>query len=738
MAEPRIAATAYRDNDEHLTDELRWLDALLRLRTAQFRQEIEATPHSTTSQAMYISHEEVDWLLRENGRREEETSDLERLRRQVSTIEQYIEARLARSAEKSVYLALPRLTGLFRLSAFEVRAVVICLAPELDRKYDKLYAYLQDDITRKRPSVDLILDLLCESVTNRHDGRAAFADHAALLRSGVLLRADDPASPSGSSGLAQLLTLDPRILHFLLDRRQIDGRLLDLVQVHGSPPIDNPIFVDPDIEERVVRLVQRLCVTSPGERSRLALYLQGPYGVGKRRLALKVCAHLGCHLLDVDVEALLLQGGREGQTEPLLRRAFRESLLLQAALYLRHGEALLRDEAQEGRKALGQVTAEYGWLVFIASDRPWTHPELFERVVFHAVEVPLPAVPVRAAAWGHNLAPFAVPEGWTTELAGQFRLTPGQIEDAVAWAATEVAARPESAGLGLADLYRACRQRSHDRLGELAERIEPRAGWDDLVLPADQIAQLCEICSQVRHEHLVFEEWEFSAKVSRGRGVSALFYGPPGTGKTLAAEVVAHELQRDLYKVDLSGVVSKYVGETEKNLARIFEEAETSNAILFFDEADALFGKRTEVSDAHDRYANIETSYLLQRMEAYQGIVILATNLRENMDEAFTRRLRFVVEFPFPDEASRREIWRTHFPGAAPVSLAVDVDILARDLKIAGGNIKNIVLNAAFLAAADGQVIGMEQLLHAARREFAKLGKLWIEDAGTLPKRPRG
>ena len=204
-----------------------------------------------------------------------------------------------------------------------------------------------------------------------------------------------------------------------------------------------------------------------------------------------------------------------------------------------------------------------------------------------------------------------------------------------------------------------------------------------------------------------------------------LFSGPPGTGKTLAIEVIAGELELDLYKIDLSGVVSKYIGETEKNLARIFEEAEAGNSILFFDEADALFGKRTEVSDAHDRYANIETSYLLQRMEGTDGVIVLATNLRENMDVAFARRIRFILDFPFPDEASRRRIWACHLPGKAPVDPELDIDYLARELKIAGGSIRNIVLNAAFLAADNGGQIKMEHVLHATRREFDKSGKNW-------------
>ena len=237
------------------------------------------------------------------------------------------------------------------------------------------------------------------------------------------------------------------------------------------------------------------------------------------------------------------------------------------------------------------------------------------------------------------------------------------------------------------------------------------------------------------HHYQVFNRWGFERKLAHGKGISVLFSGPPGTGKTMAAQVLAHDLALDLYKIDLSRVVSKYIGETEKNLSRIFDEAEHSNAILFFDEADALFGKRTEISDAHDRYANLETSFLLQKMEEYEGIVILASNLRENMDNAFLRRIRFIVEFPFPDAASRLKIWKKHFPAEAPVSEGVDYDLLAERIQVAGGNIKNIVLNAAFFAAENGGMIGMEHILQGTRREYEKIGKLWDERRFVAEKR---
>jgi SpoVK/Ycf46/Vps4 family AAA+-type ATPase len=228
----------------------------------------------------------------------------------------------------------------------------------------------------------------------------------------------------------------------------------------------------------------------------------------------------------------------------------------------------------------------------------------------------------------------------------------------------------------------------------------------------------------MKYRHIVLGEWGFDRKLSMGKGLNALFAGPSGTGKTMAAEVIAHDLGLDLFKIDLSTVMSKYVGETEKNLERIFTAARNSNAILFFDEADALFGKRSEVRDAHDRYANVEISYLLQRMEAYDGLVVLTSNLSKNMDEAFVRRMHFTVEFPYPDAEERQRIWAIAFPGQAPLQADVDLDLLAERYRLTGGNIRNIALTAAFLAARDGGVIGMQHLLWATRREFQKMGRL--------------
>jgi SpoVK/Ycf46/Vps4 family AAA+-type ATPase len=352
-----------------------------------------------------------------------------------------------------------------------------------------------------------------------------------------------------------------------------------------------------------------------------------------------------------------------------------------------------------------------------------------------AVEFVTPEFGSRRACWqrGAEEAGSTLAASDLDALAWRFRFTPGQIAETVAaarraarWRAARVsstAASPDGARPTADELFAAARAQSGHDLGALARRIEPKYAWRDIVLPPDQLNQLKEICDQARHRHLVFDEWGFGRKLSNGRGLSVLFSGPPGTGKTMSAEVIARELHLDLFKIDLSGIVSKYIGETEKNLNRIFDAAESADAILFFDEADALFGKRSEVQDAHDRYANIETAYLLQKMEEYEGVAILATNLRQNLDEAFMRRLSFIVQFPQPDAASRRLIWGGMWPPQTPLADDVDLDCLSRQFKLSGGNIKNIVLAAAFLAAEEGGPVAMRHLLRAVQREYRKLGR---------------
>jgi AAA+ superfamily predicted ATPase len=526
----------------------------------------------------------------------------------------------------------------------------------------------------------------------------------------------DPGSPSGSSGLARFLALDPRICQFLLGGAALDARLAALARLEH--PVTDPD--GPPLVADLARLASRHGLPAIGPDPALVLALHGPDGVGKRELAGQVSASLGLAMLTVDARRL-------GDPDELVRAAVREARLQDAALCVTHADERAREDTSM-LPALATALRDMGGLAFVTSSEPWHGLASFGDIPVHAVPLTEPDVPRSEVLWREELAGRVVdPEPWASELAQRFCLTPGAIRAASAAADRHRLTAVEPAPLTLRDIYAACREQSATRLADLAVVIHPDCGWEELVLPADRLEQLRDICTQVRHRHQVFDRWGLGARAGHGTGVTALFGGTPGTGKSMAAEVVAGDLGLDLYKVDLSGVVSKYIGETEKNLRRVFGEARSGNAVLFFDEADALFGKRTEVSDAHDRYANIETSYLLQQMELYDGVVLLATNIQQNLDEAFTRRIRFVVEFPFPDAASRARIWSTHLPATAPVAPDVDVDVLARDFPVAGGTIRNIVVNAAFLAAADGGVIDRHHILRGTRREYDKIGRLWTE-----------
>ena len=716
----------YEGSHAHLTDELTKLDLLIQLRVREFRLVTQERSELAHTQSSYITHEQVDWLLQSNASKPMAHPDITSIREQFRRSQEAVNHTVSLSLEQGVFLALIQLGQLFGLTPFELQTVIICLAPELDRKYDQLYAYLQDDITRKKPSVDLVLELLCETPDEKWKARTVFSAHAPLFHNSLIQVTDDLHSPSGASDLSRLLKLDPRIVNFLLNNTHIDERLVGLAKFYRPMPMMDQVLVDPLVKSQLLHFTQHHLSKAPADREKLVFYVHGPYGTEKQELARGLSGAIHCSMLSLDMELLQVH---EIDAETLLRLAFRESLLLQATICLNQFDALLHedDKAKTILKKATKVVSEYGWCVFLTGEKPWTPKGLFDPAIFHTVQLPIPDVPIRINAWEDVLPQFEphVENTWARHLSQQFRLTPGQIRDAAKFVANKQAMNKDSDPVTLTDFAMACRHQPQQKLSDLSVKVDPHYTWEDLILPKDKVAQLKEICLQVTNRYQVFSEWGFNQKLSYGKGLSVLFTGPPGTGKTMSAEIIANELQLDLYKIDLSGVVSKYIGETEKNLAKIFQEAETSNAILFFDEADALFGKRTEISDAHDRYANIETSYLLQKMEMYDGIVILASNLRENMDVAFTRRIRFIVDFPFPDVAGRTEIWKTHFPPQAPLSDDIDFHLLAQHFQIAGGNIKNIVLNAAFIAAANGRVIKMEHILHGTKREFEKIGKRW-------------
>jgi AAA+ superfamily predicted ATPase len=624
---------------------------------------------------------------------------------------------------------LARLARAYALTGLDLDVILIALAPELDLRYERLYAFLQDDVSRRRPSVDLALNLLCATSELKLARRERFTADAPLIRHDLINLVAEPSHPQPPL-LAHVLKLDDAVVRELLGHGGLDPALRSSCTLLGPAEWSGDLALRAGERWALPALVAQ--ARSAGQP--LQLYFSGPRSRTKLQVALALAGAVEAPLLRVDLGYAL---AADIGFDVLVRRIFREARFQQAVLYAEPLDLLLSPERVAERQRLTSALAEHDGVTILAGARPGP-PRGLGTPGQLPVPFPIPDDEQRERYWRAELdaAGIALGDEELVTLAGRFRLTPDQIAGAVALARNQArwraaAESPDPQGGApherqpqLADLFEAARRQPDTGLDGLATKIEPVHHWDQIVLPDDTVAQLHEICQQVVQRRRVLDEWGFGRRLSLGKGVTALFAGPSGTGKTTAAEIIARELGLDLYKIDLSGVVSKYIGETEKNLERIFTEAENANCILLFDEADALFGKRSEVRDSHDRYANIEIAYLLQKMDQYDGIAILATNLRQNMDEAFVRRLSFVAEFPFPDEAQRTQIWRILLPGESRLEPDVDPGFLGTQLRVTGGSIKNVVLGAAFLAAGEGERIGMRHLLRAARREYQKLGKV--------------
>ncbi len=718
-----IALGLYTDSVSHVSDELQRLHLRLSSQVLR-RRHCEHTSFDALS-GLYIKDEQIDQLFIDAFDLSHDTAAKgvisEPLHEVLMQWDTRIAEKTAASREASVHLSLMRVQEQFELSNFEMDVFLLVLAPELDQRYETFFAYLQDDVTKKRPSINLALELLCPSVEARLRARSYFSARAPLFAHHLLQRYEEP-SQTAPTLLQTYLKIDERVVNFVLDGNAVDTRLQPYLNVVTPQTQSDTLHLPAEMMSHLMHLMQP---PTP------IFYFQGPYGVGKRATAEALCRQAQHALCIVD-GAQVLQADHL-PFDRAVKLIVREASLQHAAIYWTGFDALL-DESQAARRhRLLTALAKHRGGAFLAGEVMWEPGEGLHALPFMRVAFPRPSYPQRMELWRDALdqaspALQAQTDIDVSALANTFRLSGGQIRDAVATAGRLARWRaPRDHRLCMADLANACRLQSSTNLAALAQQITPHYTWDDIVLPPEQRDQLRQMCDYMQFRSLVYDTWGFDRKFAMGKGIHALFAGPSGTGKTMAADIMAGELGLDLYKIDLSSVVSKYIGETEKNLSRIFTEAESSNAILFFDEADALFGKRSDVKDAHDRYANIETNYLLQRLEAYEGVVILATNLRKNMDDAFVRRLHFIIDFPFPTEAERQCIWEQVWPDTAPLGSDLDLPGLARRVELAGGHIRNVALAAAFLAAADGGAITMEHLFRALRREFRKMGKMVSE-----------
>ena len=602
----------------------------------------------------------------------------------------------------------------FGLAGFEMDCLLVCLAGEVAPRFERVFAYLNDTVTARQPGADTLLrvvapgDLACQ---------AMLWPEARLLRYGLLSSVD--RARSGPYRVAE------GVVRYALGQPGVDSVLARAWCDAEVPPLAPALWDTSGDLETLEALLRSRLDGGAGPRGPLLIALRARAGSGRQYLTEAACRRTGVGCISLD--ARKLPGAEVGQ--PALTAALRDSVLWGAAVLVHHADAWLEDARLLAalRAHLQPLVRELASVMIFASEAELNLAAWFPAARVVDVQLTPLSAAARETAWRRVLAqlpgfPDAQRGALATALGVKFRLTHGEIALA-AQRVLSLGAWPSEAS-GWSDLlHRMAGSVAAPQLARLAQVLTVKHALEDLVLPADRIEALNDVVRRVRHRGTVLEQWGLDAVSNRGRGLIALFHGASGTGKTMAAEAIAGALRMQLYRIDLAGVVSKYIGETEKNLRAIFEEAERADAVLFFDEADALFGKRSEVKDAHDRYANIEIDYLLQRIDLFEGISILATNLRAHIDEAFLRRIHITVEFPVPREAERLGLWDRSFPETAPLADDIDWAFLARRFELTGGAIRNAALGAAFLAADGPGVIGMREIVNALRSELIKAGK---------------
>lgn len=594
----------------------------------------------------------------------------------------------------------------FGTDRFEFLTMLTLLCCETNRRYEKLFAYLQDDISKKYPTADTMIRLWGEPGSSISDHYRYFSAQSTLMKY--------ICEPSEGSLCTRQLKLSGAVIGLLTGGRP-DHEMFSAAE--DIPPV----LIMHDLAERAAGAASRSF-----EGNSAIICMCGKPGSGRRFLVKHAAKLLGENVLFLPAaEIAAAQSAAE-----LFRRAVCEAVPRGAAICITDFGQLLEEEC---RAKLAELSAElsdsgrqFGPHIFVTTEQRWQTSVPGEGTLLLTLELPETDEDQRLTLWEHFLKELPLTEEISpAEMAAKFRFTVGQIKGAAERAA-ELAAS-DGGGVSSGLLHECCYAQVVVGLNTLASPITPAYSWEDLVLPESEIALLKSACMHVRYRHRVYTEWGFSKKAAYGRGLSVLFSGPPGTGKTMAAQVITNQLHMQLFKVQLSQVVSKYIGETEKNLRRVFTEAKNANCVLFFDETDALFGKRSEVKDSHDRHANIETAYLLQQMEEYDGVVLMATNLLQNIDEAFMRRISFVISFPFPDAPTRKLLWQKMLDARAPLD-EIDWDFLAGNFKMAGGNIKNCIIHAAFLAASENKPIGMRHLLTGIVNEQRKNNTVVFRD----------
>ncbi len=682
------AVVAYRSAAEHLADELSWLDLTLARHVAWLRATGQF--NEDPLRGLYISDAEVSSRLQTVT---EPSFDYDH---RISSKRAVINARLA----DSIGLPIPLIASHFSLNEFERACLVMATAVAIDPRYEVLFAYAHNDVSRKAPSVGLAVALFADGPMQRLSLLQSFSTHSRLLRSGLIhFSATELSRPLVGRGMC----VDERVVFALLGQHCGGDERVAAFTATVNEPL---------VPWRDGALVERAAAALRYHKDGVALLLEGAADCGQRQLALAACSAADMGLIAADLSS---PGAASVSPRELGRLLAREAMLDGAALLVTAHD-LASDRRHEDTVS---AAVHAGASVFVAAPPDSISARgLTSSTPVVDIAMPRVTVDVRGGWWqvalekrGHDRQP-----GLPLRLGLSLRCGPDAVERTV------VALDPGKP-VRFKSLAGIARRATRAEVPTLARLVQHNWQWDDLVLPEKQVTRLRQICCELEYAPRVLHDWNFVAKTKAGFNNIVLFSGASGTGKSMAASVIASTIGLDLYRIDLSTMVDKYIGETEKNLERTFAAMEATNAAIFFDECDVLFSKRSEVKDAHDRYANLSVAYLLQRIEAYEGVIVLATNLLGNMDEAFSRRLNHVVHFPLPDAVMRDKLWAKAFPQEAPIATDLDLQALARNFELTGGNIRNAALASAYLAAARNEPIGQRHVLQAIAIELEKIGR---------------
>ena len=720
----------YQNNQDYLADALKKIQ--LRLNLAVLKQRAQQRELEDTN---LVSNELLHELYLDSAESLQphaSANKLVALEKTIAQLDAQMEARLVLSREQNVFIPMDMLRYLFNLSPLEMDVLLVFLAPYIEERYQKLYGYLTTAKAYPNLSVQLLVHILAQNYQQRAYITTCLSNEAPLLKWQLLNYADNASS---GITLASAFNLDLSIANFLLEVINTSSSQQDYWTVIPSDGQIASLSLDEALKSQLQQLLANLKAGLTEYKTNF-VYFYGPDPSVMVQTMAALATSLSAKPAKIDAHYLLdiIQACRYDtqQARQRIRRLIRELLLNNYCLLITSAELLYEDETKVfyvEQLLFKELSAAFK-IIFLQAKRlhrlnlsDIANGEKALHVL--SLEFPLPDFALRRQLWERALTRYqlASVSSEASHLANTFVLTQSQIDAITQTIAAQNLTEPTAI---IANILAACNTQNQDDLHEFAKPQKRKLSLADIVLTQATQAQLLEICQRKQYQRQIFHHWGFAAKNSVRDGLCALFYGPSGTGKTSAATVIANELNLQLYVIDVAVMLSKYIGETEKNFAKLFDVAESSNAILFFDEADALFGKRSEVKDAHDRYANVQTSYLLQRIETYRGIIILASNMLNNIDEAFMRRIQFLVEFPMPNEQLRQQIWQQAFPKDAPLASDFDYRFLAKKLKLAGGNISNIALRAAFQAADTGQ-ISMQHIMQAAQQEYAKLGKPFID-----------